>query len=124
MPSPNQIKRLYTLASQIILGSPIKGVIIDAAQILIGSSRFVRGFTYRTPDQLEEWTADLGLHLQLAEQYAVAGYWPQNDTACDKFGGCRFRQICSKSPQVREQFLRSNFDKLPLEERWNPMKPR
>ena len=121
---PNNQMTLYTLASQIILSSPIKGVIIDAAQILVDSSRFVRGFTYRTADQLEEWTNDLRYWLRLAEDYAVAGHWPMNDTACDKFGGCKFRGICSKSPGVREQFLKSSFTKLPLEERWNPLKPR
>lgn len=123
--APSNQMTLYTLASQIILDSPIKGVIIDAAQILLEKpNRFVRGFTYRTPDQLDEWMADLGHWLRLAETYAIEGYWPQNDTSCDKFGGCRFREVCSKSPQVREQFLRSDFDQLPEEERWNPLKPR
>jgi hypothetical protein len=121
---PNNQMSLYTLASQVILDSPIKGVIIDAAQILVDTARFVRGFTYRTSDQLDEWLKDVEYWLNLAESYAEANYWPQNDTACDKFGGCRFRQICSKSPQVREQFLNANFTKLEPEERWNPLKPR
>jgi hypothetical protein len=115
---------LYTLASQIILNSPIKGVIIDAAQILADSSRFVRGFTYRTPDQLDEWMLDLKHLLKYAEACATEGYWPQHDTACDKFGGCRFREVCSKSPQVRKNFLASDFVQQEEAERWNPLKPR
>lgn len=122
--NPSNQMTLYTLASQIILDSPIKGVILDAAQILVDSSRFVRGFTYRTPDQLTEWMADLRTWLSLAESYATANHWPMNDTACDKFGGCRFREVCSKSPQVREQFLKSDFVQQPEEERWNPLRPR
>jgi hypothetical protein len=122
--SPSNQMTLYTLASQIILDSPIKGVIIDAAQVLIGSSRFVRGFTYRTPDQLDEWLSDLGLWLERAETYATNNYWPQNDTACDKFGGCRFQEVCSKSPKVRTQFLKSSFVQQPPEERWNPLRSR
>lgn len=118
---PNNQMSLYTLASKVILDSPIKGVIIDAAQILSDSSRFVRGFTYRTPDQLEEFIKDLEYWFNLAESYAEANYWPMNDTACDKFGGCRFRDICSKSPSVRENFLRSSFVKG---EKWNPLKVR
>lgn len=118
---PNNQMTLYTLASLIVIDSPVKGVIISAAQLMVDSTRFVRGFTYRTPDQLEEWTADLHRWLDLAESYATAGYWPQNDTACDKFGGCRFRDICSKSPQVREQFLKSKFTKLEEKDRWNPL---
>lgn len=121
---PNNQMTLYTLASKVILGSPIKGIIIDAVQILIDSNRFVRGFTYRSPDQLEEWTHDLSYHLSMAEGYAANHYWPMNDTACDKFGGCRFREICSKSPQVREKFLRSGFTQLPEDQRWNPLKSR
>lgn len=121
---PNNQMTLYTLAAQVVLASPIKGVIIDAAQILVDSSAFARGFTYRTQDQLEEWTNDLQYHLSIAESYATEGYWPMNDTACDKFGGCRFRTICSKSPRVRGEFLRADFDQLPEDERWNPLKPR
>lgn len=120
---PNNQMTLYTLASQVIMASPVKGVIIDAVQILVDSTSFARGFTLRTPDQLDEWTHDLRYWLSLAEGYAIQGYWPMNDTACDKFGGCRFRDICSKSPQVREQFLRK-FNKLEAGERWNPLKVR
>lgn len=120
---PNNQMSLYTLASQVILDSPIKGVIIDAVQMLIEPPfmRSVRGFTYRTEAQLEEWMSDLGWILSQAELYAEQNYWPMNDTACDKFGGCRFRGICSKSPQVREQFLKSDFVKG---EKWNPLRVR
>jgi len=121
---PNNQMTLYTLASRVILGTPIRGVIIDVAQVLSDSSRFVRGFTYRTEDQLSEWMLDLSYWFNLAETFATNGYWPMNDTACDKFGGCRFRSICSKSSQVREQFLRSDFVQQPPEDRWNPLKPR
>jgi len=122
--SPNNQMSLYTLASKVILDAPIRGVIIDAAQILVSSSAFVRGTTYRTPDQTDEWVDDLHYWFGMAESFANAGHWPMNDTACDKFGGCRFREICSKSPQVRERFLAGEFDKLAPEERWNPLKPR
>jgi hypothetical protein len=118
---PNNQMSLYTLAAKVILESPIKGVIIDAAQILTDSSRFVRGFTYRTDDQLDEFIKDLEYWFSLAETYAENDYWPMNDTACDKYGGCRFREICSKSPSVREQFLKSSFTKG---EKWNPLKVR
>lgn len=121
---PDNQMSLYTIAAKVVLDAPVRGVIIDAAQVKEDWSRFGRGFTFRTPDQLEEWLADLRYWLALAEQYAIAGNWPQNDTACDKFGGCRFRDICSKSPSVREKFLEGNFTRLPKEERWNPLKAR
>lgn len=123
--APNNQMTLYTLAGKIMLNSPIKGVIIDAAQVLLEKpNSFQRGFTYRTDDQLDEWLVDLRHWLHSAETYATNGYWPQNDTACDKYGGCKFREVCSRSPQVREQYLKSSFDKLEPEERWNPLRAR
>lgn len=118
---PNNQMTLYTLAGKIIFQTNIKGVIIDAGQILIDDTRFTRGTTYRTPDQLEEWLQDLSAWLLKAEEYAKNGYWPMNDTACDKYGGCKFREICSKSPSVREKFLKSDFVQEPI---WNPLKTR
>jgi len=123
--SPNNQMTLYTIASRVILSAPIKGVIIDAAQILLEKpNHFQRGLTYRTDDQTNEWIDDLQYWFSLAEQFATNNYWPMNDTACDKFGGCRFRGICAKSPQVRETFLKAEFEKLEESERWNPLKPR
>jgi hypothetical protein len=123
--SPNNQMSLYTLAGQVVLGTVIKGVIIDAAQVLLEKpNSYQRGFTFRTHAQIEEWVHDLRIHLHMAEQYATINYWPQNDTACDKFGGCKFRGVCSKDSSVRERFLEADFVKLPEEERWNPLKPR
>lgn len=120
--SPSNQMTLYALAGKIMLKSPIKGVIIDAAQVLLEKpNAFQRGFTYRTDDQLDEWLVDLRHWLHSAETYATNGYWPQNDTSCDKFGGCKFREVCSRSPQVREQYLKSSFDKIdPIESANNP----
>lgn len=121
---PNNQMTLYTVASQIILNSPVKGVIIDAIQILVDSTKFERGITYRTKDQLDEWLTELRGWFELALAYATTDFWPANDTACDKFGGCKFRDICAKSPSVRQTFLESDFIQLPENERWNPLKPR
>lgn len=122
---PSNQMTLYTLAGKIVLDSPIKGVIIEAAQILLEKpNRFIRGFTYRTQDQLDEWVSDLGNWFSVAEAYADANYWPMNDTACDKFGGCKFRDVCSKSPNVRNTWLAADFTKLEEGDRWNPLKAR
>lgn len=122
---PDNQMTLYTYAGQILFGSPIKGVIVDGCQIKLEEpNAFARGFTSRTEGQLNEWMVDLQATLMMAEYYATSAYWPMNDTACDKYGGCKFRGICSKDPEVREIFLKSDFDKLELSERWNPLKPR
>lgn len=124
--APSNQMSLYSFAGQVVLDSPVKGVIINAAQLLLEPpyTRFVRGFTFRTQDQIDEWLTDLRHWLAKAEAYATEGYWPMNDTACDRFGGCRFREVCSKSPQVREKFLESDFVKLDKDSMWNPMIPR
>jgi hypothetical protein len=121
---PNNQMTLYTIAGKVVLGTTIRGVIIDAAQVLVSESKFQRSFTYRTEDGLQEWLHSLKSLLAQAEQYATENFWPMNDTACDKFGGCRFRDVCSKSPRVRENFLKGSFKQLPKEERWNPLMPR
>lgn len=118
---PNNQMSLYTLASGIIFESPVKGVIIDAGQLLTEDTRFVRGTTYRTPDQLQEWVRDLKVWLEKAVEYAQDQYWPMNDTACDKYGGCEFREVCSKSPSVRDKFLKASFTQG---DPWNPLVPR
>lgn len=123
--TPNNQMTLYTIAGKVILDTPINGVIIDGAQVLIEKPHdFQRGFTYRTQEQLDEWLGDLRYWFGLAETFATAKYWPMNDTACDKFGGCRFREVCSKAPKVRPIYLKSNFVQLAPEERWNPLRER
>jgi len=117
---PDNQMSLYSMAAQVIYQTPVKGVIIDAAQIMVGFTRFGRGFTYRTPTQTDEWLSDVEHWLRLAEQYATEGYWPMNDKSCHKYGGCSFRKICSKSPEVRQKFLESDFEKR----EWNPLVPR
>lgn len=117
---PDNQMSLYSLAAQVIYSTPVKGVIIDAAQIMVGFTRYGRGFTYRTPAQTEEWLNDVKQWLRLAEQYATEGYWPMNDKSCHKYGGCTFRKICSKSPEVRQRFLESDFEKRS----WNPLEVR
>lgn len=119
--NPDNQMSLYTLASSIVLDAPIKGVMITSAQVMIDGTRFTRGTTYRTKDQLDEWVEDLKWWLDQAYNCAATGYYPMNDTACDKYGGCMFRDICSKSPGVRDAFLRSDFV---VGEVWNPLKIR
>jgi len=117
---PDNQMSLYTVASQIAFKTPVKGVIVDAAQIAVGFSRFVRSFVFKTPDQIEEWLNDLKVWLAQARTFANLNRWPQNDKSCHKYGGCPFRDICSKSPSVRDKFLESSFERR----EWNPLIPR
>lgn len=118
--NPHNQMSLYSIAGKITTGVAIKGVIIDAVQITKTHSYFERGITSRTEGQLEEWMQDFKHYVSLAEVYAGQRYWPMNDTACDNYGGCTFRRICSKDPRVREPFLKSSFHI----EAWDPLKVR
>lgn len=118
--SPNNQMSLYGLAGTIVLGTAIKGVIIDAVQIAKGFSRYERGFANRTEGQLQEWLDDTLYYIRQAEANARSGVWPMNDTACSDFGGCPFQGICNKDPAVRETFLRSNFERR----LWDPLENR
>lgn len=128
---PDNQMTLYSLAAKVVLNSPVKGGIIDAAQVLIDASRFQRGFTFRSEDRIEEWLVDLRYKLEENEKFVEDDHWPMNDKFCGTFRseesgsiGCPFREVCSKSPRMRDPFLRSNFNKLEEKDRWNPLKPR
>lgn len=120
---------MYTFAGKAILSSPIKGVIIDAAQIAVGFSRFVRGYTFRTKSQLDDWFRDTMHWIKIIWRYAELdsehgedeNHWPKNTTSCDRYSGCQFRAICAQSPENRLQFLKADFEQQPT---WDPMTPR
>lgn len=114
-PSPQMTG--YIFAGGIIYDRPVKGAVIDAAQIAVGFTRFERGFTTRTPAQLAEWRAAVVYHITLANREE----YPMNPSSCDKYGGCMFREVCARDPSVRPQFLKADFEQKPL---WNPLEKR
>lgn len=118
--SPHNQVTLYTLAGRAIWKVPVNGVIIDAAQVAVGFSRFQRGYTKRTPSQLEEWLNDLQVWLRQAEQFAKNQHWPMNEEACNLYGGCPFRGICGRAPEVRDKYLDNRF----IRREWNPAEDR
>jgi hypothetical protein len=117
---PDNQMSLYTMAAKVVFNTPVQGVIIDAAQIAVGFTAFSRGFTFRTNAQLEEWMDDTRQYIKMAATFTDASYWPMNDKACNLYGGCAFRRICSKSSEVREMFLNTHYTRTP----WNPLIPR
>ena len=108
---------LYSIAGGVVIGSPVSGVMIDAAQVIVSESRFARAFTYRTAEQSEEWLSDLEHWLRLAVAYAEANHWPMNDRACRM---CAFQRVCSKPPAIRENILKTHYTQVT----WNPLAPR
>jgi len=118
---PDAQMTIYTLAGKVVHKQPIKGVLIDAAQILIGSTAFQRGLTYRTDEELQEFITELQTYwFPQARWHAENDFWPHNPKACHRYEGCQFREVCSMSPSVRKIKLASDF----IVHKWNPLEAR
>lgn len=117
--TPDNQFSLYTLAGQVAFATPVKGVILDAMQIQVHGTKFQRGLILRSSGQIAEWTEDTFQVLSEMEQAAASGHWRQNDKAChNQFGRpCDFRDVCSRPPGAREQWLQATFKKRV----WDPL---
>jgi hypothetical protein len=118
--NPDNQFSTYTFGSQIAYNQTVKGLIVDAARVLVNSSEFMRAPVMRPLGSLEEWYKDFGIYLKHAEEYAAAKHWPMNDKACGNYGGCPFRGICSKAPSVKEEWLQVSYNRRT----WDPLKVR
>lgn len=107
--SPETQMSMYTFAGKMLYNTPVNGVMIDAAQIAVGFTRFERGFTFRTEGQLNEWYDDTMGYIHAARRATQEQNFPMNRTACNNYGGCPFRSVCSRDPSVRESFLLGQF---------------
>lgn len=118
---------LYTMAGKLVLKAPIKGVMIDGAQVAVGFSAFLRGMTTRTDEKLAEWMETVQDLILQNETWAAKGSWPRNYKSCNNFmegstglGGCPMKKVCSRQPSQRESVLKTEF----IQKRWNPIQPR
>jgi len=112
---------MYSTASKVVLKEQAVGLILDAIQVAVTFTRCLRGFVKRTPGRLEEWLEDTMFWIKQAEGFAERRRWPMNDTSCNKYGKCVFRDnVCSKDPSVRQKFLDTHF----RHETWDPLKSR
>lgn len=96
----------------------IRGTMVDAVQVTAGGVDFGRHPYYKDEHQREEHLKDLDIWIGLAEQFALADYWPMNKRNCWL---CPFKQVCAKPPADREYALKGAFVKG---ERWNPLRQR
>lgn len=119
--TPDIQMSMYSWAGSIIFQIPISGVIIDGAQIAAGFSRFERGFAHRSRGLLEEFYESSIETIRRTTDYTLREFFPMNRTACGNYGGCAFRRVCSRSPDVRDNFLRADFYQAPL---WDPIERR
>lgn len=115
--SPNNQMSGYTFGAKVTYHQPVRGVIIDGVQVLVEGTRFARRPTIRSDSQLNEWIDQVQFHIKMGENYAAAGSWPMNLSACGMYGGCPFREICSKPPAQRQAWLEADF----VPRVWDPL---
>ena len=119
--SPNNQFTGYIAGGKVLAANAPKKLIVDAAQIAVGFSRFERGIVERSDFQIEEWFRGMSYSLKLAEVYADANFWPLNELACGNYGGCPFRSVCGKKgPKAREDWLGEAFGRRT----WDPLQIR
>ena len=118
--SPHNQFCLYTMAANTVYRCPVSGVMVDAVQLAVGFTRFGRHMVMFTKGQLDEWFANTLRYIKVAEEYAMEERWPMNEESCHHWGGCRFREVCSKDPASRQNFLEADFHREP----WDPMQNR
>lgn len=112
---------MYTFAGQAIYHAPVKGVVVDAAQVAVGFSRYARAPVLFIEAELNEWYDEMMELIKRTRENTRRGHFPRTPASCNNFGGCPFREVCSRPPSVRENFLRGDFKKVP---RWDPVKAR
>lgn len=119
--TPDHQMSTYDFAGKVVYNLPTRGIIVDAAQVLVTLSRFERGLVPRTDGQRDEWYGEtVRFNLEMAAKYAESGLWPRNEKACGHYGGCPFRSICGRDPSVREQWLRASY----VQRLWDPLQVR
>jgi hypothetical protein len=92
-------------------------VLVKAAQMAVGFSRFRTAQIPRPAAVLNEWFADTQYWIGQARQFAIEGRWPMNDKSCFL---CSFKKICAVSPSHREAHLKEDF----VHRVWNPLQSR
>lgn len=119
---PDTQMSMYTFAGKAVLGEPIRGVIIDAAQIAVGFTRFERGETTRTEMEILEWYEGSMYTIEKARAATREEYFPMNTASCGNYGGCEFRRVCSTVPSLRANALQADF--VRRDKTWDPLERR
>lgn len=103
--TPNGQFSLYCVAASVCFGIDAGGIVLDGIEVGPNGTSFHRELVPRPPGVLQEWLDDARVHLRRLGDAFAANEWPQNDSACGLYGGCRFRGVCGAEPAQREVLL-------------------
>ena len=107
--TPETQVSMYSWLGNICFPNSVKGMMIDGMCVLVGSTTFTRIQVPRTKSQLDEWYDNSMLHIEHAREATRSREFPMRTTSCHQYGGCAFRKVCSRSPEVRKNFLVGDF---------------
>ncbi len=119
--SPSTQVDTYNLVGRLLYGElNLRGTILEACQTGVTFCRFDRAIFPSSPVRDEEWLGGIRYWIEKAKQDAERNHWPQNRAACDMYGGCQYRGICTRNEEHRDMFLRADFE----QKLWNPLEVR
>lgn len=119
--SPSTQVDTYNLVGRLLYGAlNLRGTILEACQTGVTFCRFDRAIFPSSPVRDEEWLGGIHYWIEKAKQDAERNHWPQNRAACDMYGGCQYRGICTRNEEHRDMFLRADFE----QKLWNPLEVR
>ena len=64
-----------------------------------------------TKAHIEEWELETISWIKQMIIYAKNNHFPGNNTSCDKYSGCSFRDVCDAAPVARQFKLENLFKK-------------
>lgn len=118
--NPHNQFSIYDIAGRVVFKQPTRGLILDGLQVGATFTRAKRHLVHRDDHLRNEWLQGFSFWSEQMEKAATDKHWPMNDTACDQYFGCKFRDICSRSPASREQWLKASFKRRT----WDPLQRR
>lgn len=120
--TPDNQFSIYSIAAHMVYGTDVAGILVDGCQIVQTFSDFHRGIVQRTPEQREAWMQELSYFLMELEYCAEAKAWPMNDSACNLWGGCPFRPVCSaQTESIKEMILEHEYRRRVWDPTFRPL---
>ena len=111
----------YDLVGSFMLpDNPLKGVVVEACQTVVGFSRFMRHEVFRTPEQRKRWLATLKYWIDRAEQDALNASWTLAMNCEASIFESAYKQVQRRTPSHWKSMLESEMERRPL---WNPLQP-
>jgi len=92
----------------------VQNIVINAVgmqKTLKSQDKFQRYTLSYDLDVLEEWKNEAIWWIKHMLALQEIDFFPMNNTSCNEFAGCLFRDICSSNLDTREWKLRARFDK-------------